>query len=1354
MRITPFRRPRAILLLVVLLVLSWAGVRPSTAFATGQTQWRNIDLRGMGFVTGIASHPATDEIYVRTDVGGIFRWDGAAARWTALLDEHGMQMPAVRYVDGMALDPRDPLRIYVAFGAYVEDGQGPNGILRSTDGGRTWSTLTGFSSTIEQGGNSAWRHAGDRLVVDPSNSSVLYFGTRQDGLWRSLDSGTTWTRIATSLPLGGSNGATRDGKAQNAGITFVAIDPATTVATGGATRSSTIYLGIMEEGVWRSTDGGESFTLLGTQPTANANPIQGRLGSDGTLYVTLTNGVWRWRGGAWANITPPVSGFTYSWRQWAGLAVDPSNPDRIAINDNGNTVRDLFISSNGGANWRIHTSDSASAFPTGTHRAVTFVQPEWIEPSSARHSYSGGMIFAPGKPQQLWATTGYAVYVYRNLAATPVVADGLAFMAGLEELVGMRALPLPLSWGGGVALGAMDKGGFLIQDPTVMPRAHLGTRAIANSTGFGVSAQTDTIAVAFSDPEYSAGEVLASDDRGQTWRRLGKHPSAPASGYGMALGGNIAVSATNRTRMVWIPFNAGWYSGNNHRPVYSVDGGATWQLAQGLVYNGGSINFSGANNIYNGSSSVLAADAVEELTFYAYHEHTSSPFGGSIFRSTDGGANWSLVSERTLPSHWLAHIEARPGVARELWFTDRSTSLRRSTNGGATWQSISGWQRVSAFGFGAALPGRTGTTLYVLGRRTGDTAPSIYYSTDDGATWTRPTGQGAAPLDMGVGISGDLARPGRVFVATTGRGFFYVDLISAEVGEAPVFTQPPSAASNPVTTASTTLSASATDAETPAAQLSYAWTVLSAPHGGAVSFSSNFSPAASASTATFTATGTYVLRCTVSDADRRSTHADLSVNVQGVLGALEITPGFASVPVGGTQAFAVTARTTHGLLLNTPPAVVWSTTGGRISSGGLYTAGDYLGGPYLVEVRHGTITDLATVTNVAGSGTMQVVRWRGDYVSAHQNFRASNTESSLNLDGGSTANDVRRMIPWDLGTPLISPGASYAGPSDRFYGGIQRVRFNSNSAPALTIAAVRENGALGNVAEDAITLRTQTGSNASTATHAFFVWLKDDFSPAHRAGPLHFTTTSKLIARQGDGAETNYTARWANVANARWVVREDTRWFVSQAGFSQASEAARTLSFTDDEQDGGWAEISPATDLNLALGSLTYSPRNFRDLTGFGVYLENDAQGTNELYASIEEFLVEVSPRLPGFALWQQSHWPSSLDASVIGPGADPDGDGMSNLLEYALGTSPTNGGSLRVPRIDSTGGHLVLSFARHRADLVYIVEASSDLVNWSALARNPGTTGGEVSFVDPQPLAQEPRRFLRLRIEMPWDNE
>ncbi|TAE77025.1 MAG: hypothetical protein EAZ84_05645 [Verrucomicrobia bacterium] len=128
--------------------------------------------------------------------------------------------------------------------------------------------------------------------------------------------------------------------------------------------------------------------------------------------------------------------------------------------------------------------------------------------------------------------------------------------------------------------------------------------------------------------------------------------------------------------------------------------------------------------------------------------------------------------------------------------------------------------------------------------------------------------------------------------------------------------------------------------------------------------------------------------------------------------------------------------------------------------------------------------------------------------------------------------------------------------------------------------------------------------------------------------------------------------------------------------------------------------------------------------------------------------------------------WTNGLAAS--GQEADPDHDGIVNLMEYALGGDPLSGatstssGISQLPVIEESSGMISFSFPE-RSDalqrgLSYLVESSTDLVDapWSATLP-AGSTSSSTPFVPAVagfvkrsiswPIAGESRRFLRLRV-------
>lgn len=147
-------------------------------------------------------------------------------------------------------------------------------------------------------------------------------------------------------------------------------------------------------------------------------------------------------------------------------------------------------------------------------------------------------------------------------------------------------------------------------------------------------------------------------------------------------------------------------------------------------------------------------------------------------------------------------------------------------------------------------------------------------------------------------------------------------------------------------------------------------------------------------------------------------------------------------------------------------------------------------------------------------------------------------------------------------------------------------------------------------------------------------------------------------------------------------------------------------------------------------------------------------------------FLVDPRP----IEWWQLDSFRDEARSPVANPGADAAGDGRQNLLAYALGYPPTEAADPYLPQPEvvqtDEGEHLSLVFRKpkgepgrdDRGDVVYRVQISTDLDNWTDLETgpenwieiDPAPDGvRRVRALDSDPLSEHERRFIRLTVEL-----
>jgi alpha-tubulin suppressor-like RCC1 family protein len=154
--------------------------------------------------------------------------------------------------------------------------------------------------------------------------------------------------------------------------------------------------------------------------------------------------------------------------------------------------------------------------------------------------------------------------------------------------------------------------------------------------------------------------------------------------------------------------------------------------------------------------------------------------------------------------------------------------------------------------------------------------------------------------------------------------------------------------------------------------------------------------------------------------------------------------------------------------------------------------------------------------------------------------------------------------------------------------------------------------------------------------------------------------------------------------------------------------------------------------------------------------------GWDNAFSNVTSDLVVTAQYQTAFASWATS---SGVPVAAAAPTADPDADGVANLLEYAFGSSPTLATPASVlpavaPRTVGSDSFLVLTHRRRKATAVVTAyQQSTDLSNpagWTPLdlapvVTNPDADGdGLVELVEvavPLPSGADPKLFLRLSV-------
>ncbi|HMR40169.1 MAG TPA: T9SS type A sorting domain-containing protein [Ignavibacteria bacterium] len=305
----------------------------------------------------LAFKPGDPNTIIEGNDGGIYITSNSGSAWTKV--EH---LPVTQFYE-IGIDANNPQRlyggtqdngtnrtttgalddwdhIYGGDGFYViVDHTNPNiiyaesqngGLGKSTNGGNTFSNATSGISNSEK------KNWSTPVVMDPVNSSVLYYGTNK--VYRTTNSASSWTAISPDL--------TNGNQARLGTVTTIAVAP---------TNSNVIIAGTDDANVWITSNNGVNWTKITTGlPYRWITRVAFDPANEDIAYVTF-NGL-KWvdpqphvfrttnKGATWNNISSnlpdaPVNAF----------AIDPLRPEVLFV---GSDVG-AYVSFNTGGSWQF-----------------------------------------------------------------------------------------------------------------------------------------------------------------------------------------------------------------------------------------------------------------------------------------------------------------------------------------------------------------------------------------------------------------------------------------------------------------------------------------------------------------------------------------------------------------------------------------------------------------------------------------------------------------------------------------------------------------------------------------------------------------------------------------------------------------------------------------------------------------------------------------------------------------------------------------------------------------------------------------------------------------------------------------
>ncbi len=642
------------------------GVWRSTDY--GSTWQPLFDDQPTGSIGAIAVAPSNpDVIYVGSGAGiirpdlatgdGVYKSVDAGKSWTHL----GLRDS--RMIANIAVDSRNPDRLFVAVLGHPYGPNAERGIFRSTDGGLTFQKVLYKDEYT----------SGNDVALDPSNPDVVYaglwrqqqsfregaeFGGTGGGVYKSTDGGTTWRQLTDGLP-----------PVIEANLAVAPSDPGVVYAmvAGAPPTQSSVPAGPTTGvvGFYRSTDGGEHWQAIDapaepglSKGRPDPRPLTRIGGGDlPTLAVDPKNPnvvysasivFWRSEDGglSWTAVRGAPGGDDYQ-KAW----IDPVNPDvLLVVSDQG-----AVVSSNRGASWsNWYTQPTGAMYHVSTDDAFPYRvcggQQDSGSACVASRSMDGEITFHDWHPVNI-QEYGIAAPDPRN----PDLVYGSA------------------------------RTGVSLYDRRTGQTASVGPSADQRGQEFGRNVRTMPILWSPVQRDvlyYTSNAVWKSTDRAHSWTRISPDLTrqtwtVPASAGAYAAqvtpspqGAITALSAS--------PVSAGvlWAGTDDGTIQVTTDGGGHWTNVTPPSIRPWTRIFNIEAGHFDAGTAYAAANTMR----------IDDP-NPHFFRTHDGGRSWTEIDNGLTPGAAANTIREDPRQ-RGLLYAGTETQVWVSFDDGGHWQSL------------------------------------------------------------------------------------------------------------------------------------------------------------------------------------------------------------------------------------------------------------------------------------------------------------------------------------------------------------------------------------------------------------------------------------------------------------------------------------------------------------------------------------------------------------------------------------------------------------------------------------------------------------------------------------------